>query len=316
MKHFVTIHCCIVMTLCAFSPQLSLASWSLRPQVGIGFTNNANYESENLDPDSFWWVRSSNTYLSDKEIWSLWLNYRDYFRQNQNDAVTYRFGHTLEINHRSLGAFDWDLGMGGQQYVNENPGTTEQSFNYIYLDTSASKTKVLKPNVEITFGPLYQLTSFPSLGGRVDHTLLLSSVLEWQITPIQKLIPNLDLGYVISNQNLYSKHFLEIGAECQIENDPTLKYIFHFMSRYSTYPNRLLTDTTAVTTRSGRVRTTSRAEIESQTFYQIQATAAKLLGSAELRASLALNQNTALSGIEDYKEMQILGAVTVPIGLP
>jgi hypothetical protein len=147
----------------------------------------------------------------------------------------------------------------------------------------------------------------------VDHTLLLNAALDWTLNAVHSLSPYADLGYVVSNQSLYSKQYFEFGTDWRIEADASLKYILRFVSKFSSFPNRLITDTTAVTNRKGRTFTTSRDEIETQTFSQIQGSVVKLVGSTELRGTLGLNTQSTRSGVEDYNELQLLGSVLIPL---
>src|SRR6476660_3204595 len=84
------------------------AQWTIRPQVGLGFTDNANYEETDKNSDVFWWLRSSNSYSLENSTWNLWLSYRGYAKETQNDVFSYRLGDTISFNSRALGAWDWD----------------------------------------------------------------------------------------------------------------------------------------------------------------------------------------------------------------
>jgi len=296
-----------------FFSTATFAQWRMRPQVGIGFTNNANYETENKDADLFWWARSSNTKINDHSSWNLWLSYKDFMKEHQNDVLGYRFGQTKELRSRGIGAVDWDWALGGQQYVQGSPATSEESFDHVYGETSAMKTLTPRNNLEVTLESLYQLKFFQKFEGRVDHSLLFNSELAWSLSPIQALTPYLELGLTFSSQSLYSKNYFELGSEWRIFPQPDLTYVVQLVSRFSSFPHRQVSETTMISNNKKNPQVTTQTETESQSFFQIQTSVAKMIERTELRGSLALNSQSSKSGIENYQEIQAYISVLVPL---
>ncbi len=289
------------------------AQWNFRPQLGLGFTDNANYEDTDRDSDLFWWLRSSNTFVSGNSRWSLWLNYRSYTKQNQNNVLSYRLGDTMGMGNRSLGDLDWDLAFGGQQYTQDAPGTTETSFNNNYLETSILKNWHITSDLEMAIEPLYQLKVFSQLDGRTDHTFLLNTALDWKFALEQSLNPFAEIGFVSSNQSAYSKNYLEFGTDWHYSSQFDLSYILHFVSRYSSYPNRKVSDTTVVSNKRGALRNLSQSGIESQSLIQILGSVVKMVGKTEFKASTGLTSQTSRSGYENFSEVEVLASALVPL---
>jgi hypothetical protein len=291
----------------------AFGSMMVRPQTGIGFTDNANYEETDKDADFFWWVRSSNSFISKNSDWNLWLNYRGYFKEHENDALTYRLGDTLSLKNSSFGDYDWDFGVGGQKYSNGSPATTEETFDNVYFETSILKTWVLQNNLDLNFEPLYQYKYYPQFDGRADHTALFNFLLDWNFSLSQSLNPFAEIGFVSSNQNLYSRNYFEFGTDWKISAQPDLKFLLHFMNRFSSFPDRQVSEATVITNKNGKVRATSQNETESQTLTQVQGTVVKILQKTELKGTVALSNQSSKSGYETYSELEVLGSVLFPI---
>jgi hypothetical protein len=301
----------ILLFFVSFS-SLAQGQWSIRPQVGLGYTNNANFEDTEKDTDLFWWVRSSNSYNTPGSHYNLWLNYRAYTKERQNDVFSFRIADVMEMNSRSFGDFDWDVALGGQQFLNESPATTENSFNHVYAETSLAKTWILRNDLEISLEPLYQLKYFSQLEARKDHTVQLNFTTDWHFQTDQNLIPYAEFGFVFSDQSLYNKNYFEFGSDWRVSPHPNLNYVLNFVSRYSSFPNRSVSETTVVSSSKGRTKTQSQDGIETQSFFQIQGSVVKIVSGNELRAALAFNNQSSKSGNEDYSEIQLQTSVLIP----
>jgi hypothetical protein len=51
---------------------------TFRPQVGLGYTSNANYEDTSEDGDLFWQARFASLYITPKYEINLWAGVKDY----------------------------------------------------------------------------------------------------------------------------------------------------------------------------------------------------------------------------------------------
>jgi len=301
-----------ILLFCLSIASLAQGQWSIRPQLGLGYTNNANYENSDPDADLFWWARTSNSYNTADSHYNIWLNYRNYTKERQNNVFSYRLAETMDMKSHFMGDFEWNLALGGQQYLEDSPATTEESFNHIYAESSLTKSWTPRPDLEFSLEPLYQLKYYSQLEDRKDHTVLLNFTADWQFQTIQSLGPFAEFGLVFSDQSLYSKNYLEFGSDWRISARPDLTYVLNFMSRYSAFPNRTVSETTVVSTSKGRTRAQSQDGIETQSFFQIQGSAIKIISSTELRATLSLNTQSSNSGNEDYSEVQVQTSVLVP----
>lgn len=70
---------------------LSVSSQAtIKPQVGLGFSDNVNYEQTNKDSDFFMSARLLTKHKSDRWTALSRLQYRDYLQQNSNDTFQWR----------------------------------------------------------------------------------------------------------------------------------------------------------------------------------------------------------------------------------
>lgn len=288
------------------TPFFANAEWIVKPQAGLGYTSNANYEDSDEDSDFYLFLRNSTTFFDDTKTWNFWVSYKTYAEEKQNDAFTWRLGHEFP---RSFGnaLLDVRLSLGGQHYTGENPGTTEDGFDYIYGEGALGKTKSLKSDVEVSFEGGYQFKSFTRFHGRWDHTLFFNTQMDWLINSRQTLSPFGEFAIVLSNDSLYRKNYFEFGVDWRNEISKDLKILLGFLTRFSTFPNRTVTQTTAVSRKRGVAKFSTQEENETQTLVQLKGSLVKMFKDVELTGSLLLNNQNSKSGFEDYTELSLLG---------
>lgn len=286
------------------------AEWSFRPQAGLAATSNAYYSADNRTSDIYAWAKAAGSYLGEKEIYSYALSYRSYTRTTTNNAFTFRLSALIPIQLFDQRDWELELATGGQDYLNENPGTTEQSFDYYYGKASLLKTLKLSPDKELVLQPGFEGRSYPSFGGRFDVDVSARSFLSWAIDGSQELEPFFGLGLVISNQELYTRRYLELGTAWTYLFGSDLKLGLDFSTTFSSYPNRTISQTTAVTSKRGRAFSASQVEIESQTLTQFSASLAKILKSGELKGTAGVSSNSSRSGAVDYSEFNLSASYT------
>jgi hypothetical protein len=285
--------------------------WADRPQAGLGFTNNANYEDSDTDSDFYLFLRNSLTHLGPGAETNLWLSYKAYFEEKHNSVFNWRLGRTWPKPTRSFGILDLDVAAGGQHYSGTAPGRTEESFDNIYAEVAASRTKILKPRTELRLEPGYQLKYFTDLHGRADHTLYFLGSLDWAISARSRLSPYGEFGLVFSNDSLFRRNYLEFGVGYTQPLRRDIDLNLSFMSRFSTFPNRTVSQETIVSRRRGQAKTASLEENETHTLVQLKGSLVKMVNNLELTGSLILNNQKSKSGFEDYSELGILGSVTL-----
>lgn len=290
----------------------SHAQWLFRPQAGIGYTSNANYEETEKNSDMFWWARLSTSYAHSGHYLNMFLNYRSYMEETQNNVFTYRLGDTISMSSRSMGNFDWDFGFGGQKFSEGATAYTETSFNNFYLETAILKTWTTQRNLDMSLEPAYQIKFFEQFENRVDHTISLNYTVDWKYQSDMALSPYAEFGLVFSNLSLYSRNYFEIGTDWQYLPSSDLKYVLRFLTRSTRFPNRSVSETTVISAGRGRTRLLSQDEIERHSFTQIQGSVAKMIRNIELKATLGFVSQSSLSGYENYSETQMTGSMQIP----
>jgi hypothetical protein len=288
----------------------SHAEWITRPQAGVGFTSNANYEDSGEDADFYLFLRNSATHFGPRSEFNLWLSYKAYLEENQNSHFNWRAGSIWPKRTSALGLLDIDIGVGGQHYTANEPGTTEENFDNFYGEGAGVKSRSLRPGVDLRLESGYQLKYFPRLSGRLDHTVYFQSALDWFVHGRNRLSPFGEFGMVFSNDSLFRKNYLELGVDWVQLLRADLKLNLGFLSRFSTYPNRTVSQETIVSRRRGTTKTSSREENETHSYIQIKGSIVKILGSLEMAGSLILNSQNSKSGYEDYSELGVLGSLT------
>lgn len=288
------------------------ASLVSRPQVGVGYTNNANLTAESPQSDYFWWLRESVSLLGPQERWNLWLNYRVYSKTTENDVFTFRFGHSETKRAERWGEYDWELALGGQLYTRGNPANSEENFDNFFFESNWFKNYSLRTGLSSSMEPGYMFKIFPHLSGRMDHQLSWIGTLDWTPKAQHLVSPYLEIGLVFSNQSLYNKNYLELGTNWNYQLQAGHKFQFNAFSRSSAFPSRKVSETTLVFKGKGNPRAVTMDEIETQSLFQMQAAYIRNLEKAELKAALQLTNQATRSGLDDYSELQLMGSFLYP----
>lgn len=289
-------------------PATLRADWYAKPSAGVGFTNNANFEDGGEDSDFYLFLRNSATFSRGDSAWSVWLSYRSYLEETQNDAFTWRLG-TDYPQRLGRERFDLNWGLGGQHYTGENPGTTEENFDYLYGEVYLGKDLSRTADLETRLETGYNVRNFTRFGGRWDHTLFATGLMDWSVSPQRTLSPYAELGIVVSNDSLYRKNYLEFGLNWRDQVRKDLHYLLGISTRFSTFPDRSVSQTTAVSKRRGVTRYESRRENETHSYVQLKGSVVKIWKEIEFTGSLLVTNQSSKSGYEEYMEFDLLGFV-------
>jgi hypothetical protein len=288
-----------------FSSLHAKAELTARALAGLGFTNNANFEEVDKDSDFYYLLRGSGTYIANPLTYAASLSYRGFMDETQQNVFNYHFQTFIPITIASDPEWDLDVGIGGQNYTKEAPGTTEESFDNVFLETGLTKAMEVE-GADLSLEPRYELKSFPGFAGRIDHTLSFGALVDWAMRTGQTLEPFVELGFVRSNQELYTRTYFELGTDWGHFYRSDLKGELSFMTRFSTYPNRTVSDQTVVANKRGRIISGNQDSKESQTFTQIGYSVAKIKGSSEFKAGINASSQDSKSGTADYSELGFL----------
>lgn len=291
--------------LLIFTSCLAWSQWNIKPQVGAGLTDNANYDENDKKSDFFWWLGGFGYYETPEAQWSTYLNFRDYLSEDHNDRLSYRVSRTHTVQYPWSGKLDWQWALGGQQYSGKSPAETEDSFNHIYVDTSLAKQYSVRSNFLLSYGPGAQIKSFTDFDGRLDFSLYGELNADWEFRSDQSLHPFAELGFVISNESEYSNTFIDLGADWIYEPHPKWRYLAGATLRQTYYMDRSISEAIAITNRKGKVISSTQSEDEAHTLFQLQGSATYLMKREELKSTIILGHQNSRSGALDFTEFQV-----------
>jgi hypothetical protein len=288
------------------------AQWSAKPQAGVGFTDNANYDSSEKKSDFYLWLGGFGQNQTSTANWNYYLNFKDYLRENQNDRTTYRVGRLIEVDYQWSGKMDWLLALGGLQYNSGSPALNEESFNNIYIESSFTKTFSKGDSLEFRLEPGARLRLYSDFDGRFDQMLYLNASSDWAIAPERSFHPFAEFGLTFSNKSEYSHSYLELGADYSWEPNLEWQYLFGLLIRHTSYFSRSVSVITAVTDRRGRVATNTETANEGLSLFQLHATIIKQHLKNQIKSSLIVAEQTSRSGYAGYKETQLQVTYIIP----
>jgi hypothetical protein len=296
----------LIVLFVMISPSVGHADWSFRPQAGLGFTNNANFEETNRDADFYILARGSGTYFQKTNSFTGTLSYRNYFKEEQNNVVGFQLSGLIPVN--IVEQKDWQLeaALGGQNYTHTAPGTTEDAFDNFYGSVKLIKTVDVDEQMNFSIEPGYMLRNYPKLNSRTDHILSVSSYMDWIIRPDHTLEPFAEIGVAVSNEKIYTRTFLELGTDYLWSFKKNLRADFSLTTRLSSYPNRTVSTSTVVSNRRGIRTRTMQDDKERFTFTQVGAALAKINKDSEFKAGLIASSQRTRSGAENYSEFGMI----------
>lgn len=300
----------ISLILLFLSPLLHASDWQHRLGADLGYTNNANFESTNQDSDFYYVVGYSFFNFREDISWLGRIRYQDYFNQSQNDLLTCRLGPSLSLGGlRNFGG-EWNLAIGGQHFNQGAPGFTEESFNFVYADTSLSLDREASPSLAWSIEPGLQVRNFLEFSSRRDAIIYADARMDWMPAKSHAIAPALGFGIVKSNDPLYSRRYIDLGVEWTYEMKPDLRLVSGISRRSTTFTNRFISDTTAISRGRGRLILGSSRLLESHNFSRVDVSLFKKSGATEFALNVNATTQTSKSQIEEYDEMGIMGSIT------
>lgn len=286
-----------------FSTVALASSWTHSPEVGIGYTNNANYEDANTDSDMFFWVRNYSSVLVGETNYSLWISYKDYSKISENDVFNWRGGSLTPSDFIALEQWSFDFGLGGQHYTSTSPGTTEDSFGNFYVEGALLRDFEWGSKFELSIEPGYQLKTFSDLADRLDHKLYFNSALAFNIYPTQTLTPLAEIGMIFSSDSVYNRTYLTLGADWSWQFKETLELGVGFAMTQSVFSNRTTSTETVVSGKRSSFKTGAKSESETQSLSELQGFFVKSFSSWDLKAEFSMASQSTKSGFENYSEV-------------
>jgi len=286
-------------------------AWTHKPEAGLGYTSNANYEETDVDSDLYLWLRNFSHHTNAKNDFNLWLSYKDFMTQSQNDALNWRGGMSTPADFMSLDDWSLDLGVGGQHYLYTSPATTEESFGHLFAELAVIRSFEIQSNMEISLEPGYQIKGYSDLGGLTEHRFYFLSTLNYDLTPQHKISPAAEFGIIISSDSLYSRNYLALSTDWFYQIREDLSFGAGLLLKFTTYPNRNVSTSTLVARRRNTFRALVRDEVESRLFSQISANVTKGFGNWSLKALAYAASQSSKSGFENYTELGLRASTTL-----
>jgi hypothetical protein len=283
-----------------FSGIQTLASGVLKPQVGLGFSDNVNLETSQKDADFYLWTRLLG--VQNSAPWStlFYANIRDYFQQNSSDALQLRLGLSKLIAARNNRELTGNLFLGQVQYFHGSPAAGEDLYNNNYLGATLGAEFFAGPQLAEWETGL-QITRFSDFANRVDTQLHgLFSI--FNITG--------ELGIVSSSDAYFSRNSMtfEYSWAGQLRQNWLINVAVSL--KYSVFPERKIFESIRTSSnKGGKTRWTTQEENESQMLLQINPTLSKTYGRAEFRAGLNLASQSSRSQEADYFETNLMASI-------
>jgi hypothetical protein len=281
------------------------AQWTsaYSPEIGLGTSNNVNYSDSNQQSDSYYWLKSYNELQRLNLAVNLWVSYKDFFKESQNDVLNWRTGLHFP-NPFFFGESYFDLGLGGQNFTSISPQTTDEGYDSYYFEMALIKTINWQRIGELALEPGYQIKHFDEVR-RVDHRLYLTGAFDFSVNPVNTLTPSVEIGFVSSSDNLYSKNYLEFGLDWEHSIRSDLDFVFSVFNRASWFPNRNLTSISLLNANKKNQRTLSQNEIETQNFSQIEISMLKSFEKLSTKGTIIKTAQSSKSESENFDEFGV-----------
>jgi hypothetical protein len=283
-------------------------TWRSSPELGLGFTSNANFASSEPTSDTYAMLTGRLERRTTSHSWLTRLNFWDYATQSANDRLSWRTSPQWHLSPSHSFDRTFSLAVGGQHFTNGAPGFTEVSFDFLYGEASLEFSSWISEKTSFRLMPLFQYRSFLNFDGRKDFLLSLEAGSDFEITRTHELSPFLNVGFAPSSDPLYSRRSLDIGVTWTWDLSQRTQLISSLIRRVTSFPNRLVTDSTAISVGRRRLLSGSRSEREQQELTSLDVGLDWHEGPHSLRLTLNSSVQTTKSQIEDFKEFGIIGS--------
>lgn len=299
---------CLLLGLLTFTLGLQ-ADVSHKSEGQVGFTSNANFESANEDSDWYLAATQFANWSAGSGRVSLKGKLSKFVSEDHNDSFLWRTNYSVPVNSASHSDLSLWGSVFGLHFLNGAPATTEANFDYLGGDLGAEFVKDLA-SAELAFGGYYQLKSFHSFDGRLDHLMagfgeLLYSVSSW------KLIPSTELGYANSTLGDYSRFYLSLGLHAEFSPRGLWSYSGDYLYLMTQFTSRTITQTTAISRGRGQTIMGSVQTHEAHSFSQLELAAIRKLSEMwKFSGGFKILSQNSKSGIEDYSVFEIFALVS------
>lgn len=277
----------------------------IKPELGLGSSDNVYQDDLNKKSDFFTWIQTKLNYKLVDSSLTAKANITLYSKEKANNSINYSLLHRSELNFENV---ELNLGIGGFNYLQSESGSTDESYNNYYATTYLSKSILTKNSLNLNFEPGLKITAYPQLDKRRDIVLFFRFDADWQMKTDTNINPYLELGFSSSNQNYYSKNYLDLGIFWNQKIDQFYKFNIDLYLRNTTYPNRKIVDILFLPRRKGRDTSVSNDTNENLSLTQLALNLIRTDANRELSIGLNTTSESSRSHLEYFNELQILAS--------
>ena len=294
----------LLQVLVMFSLQNTSADLWVKPELGLGYSDNVYQDDFNKKSDSFTWLATTAKYeLDSGSSLTGKINLRLYSKEVASNSVSYSAKHQSEMDYENL---DLTLGLGGFNYFKSDIGSTDEAFTNFYLTAYVTKNYKVNQNFEVSFEPGIKGASYPQLSNRYDLITFFRVNSTWNAFTDIEINPYFELGLQFSNQGYYSKTYTDLGVEFIEKLSDQYKYNVDLYLRNNSYPNRRVSEILNVPNRSGRMTSKSVDSNEAISLTQLSAAFTRTDLNRELSIGISHANESSLSQLEHYTENQVM----------
>jgi len=278
-----------------------------KPELGIGFSDNANYSDTNPKHDNYFWVKSFSSWIKEPSPLELYLSYKDFVREKQNNVFLWNTKMTLPSPNLLKEEGYFIFGLGGQNYTSSNPETTDEGFDNIFIEGAILKSKSWGQSNNWNFEPGYLLKHFEDTHRRTDHQIYLNSSLDLELNVKNLFTPMAEMGFIFSSDSLYRKNYFELGLQWSFKMQQTWTLFLNVFNRSSWFPGRTLTSVRQIPSVKKNQKTSvlSQNEIEFQSLSQVELSLIKEFQKLTTKFTLIKTSQLTKSETENFNELRL-----------
>lgn len=302
MKAF--IFCGIIgMTVVLAVVEPAEARFRSRNEVGFRSTSNANYDSTDTNSDFYYQLTSSNSFFTDHHHFGVRLSYSDYLTQHENDVAKWKLSDWCSPEGS---AWSYYVALSGQQYTNEAPGSTDNSFNNVGTELGAERSYEMSEKTEWTLFPGYQFKTYSNAGGRTDHKIYTTAGIQHELNNKTKLGGRTEIGWQVSNQDDYNNLYLVVGGDHEYAFGSGWSWLGDLSLQRTLFTRRYINQATTSSIRRGQRVTSTVQSRETYSSVDLSAFVKKQISAVtQANAGLAFSNQSSASGLQDYSVMEI-----------
>jgi hypothetical protein len=282
----------------------------LRPEAGMGYSDNVYQDDFNKKSDWFFWLSGAAKLQESEATWAGKVSLNLYSKEDANNYGVYLIKRTSRLQNIKS---DLTFGLGGLNYLEKNKGSTDESFNNVYFTSYLIRS--LKENTQFSVyaEPGVRITSYPDLDRRLDSLVYFAVNSIWRYRPVTEINPYGELGFLFSNQGYYSKNYIDIGIAWNEKISDKDRFSLDYFMRNSIYVNRKVSDILFVPNRSGRVTSRSVETRETSGLRQLTASLTHTVQEIDLTAGISHANESSSSDLEHYEENKVYASATVSL---